>query len=99
VIGLGHPDGAPSVYASPGVVQSYLEFSDIYGGNKDEIPQGMDVHRKLIHAGMNTRKGDSGGPVIDLSGAAVGWTDLEGHGTSSDATPIAPMQALLRKNE
>ncbi len=51
-----------------------------------------------MHSIMNTRVGDSGGSIIDLSGMGVGWNDLEGHGYSSDATPNKPMQALLKKN-
>jgi S1-C subfamily serine protease len=96
VMGLGHPDGAPQVVASPGIVQGYVEFTDVFRkGADNEIPAGMDTHRQLISSNMNTRVGGSGGPVIDLQGSAVGYTDLEG----GNATPIGPIQGLLKKHE
>jgi S1-C subfamily serine protease len=55
----------------------------------------LDMHRSMFNGQVNIQKGDSGGPIADQKGEAVGLNDLSNMRSDSDFTPIEKLRALM----
>lgn len=95
VVALGHPHGWNDVFMSPGVHNQSVSFSDVFDWRSRELPDGMNPNRRVDQVVMHTRSGNSGGPVLDMTGRVVGIAELTNANNRQHSTPVEPLRNLL----
>lgn len=66
---------------------------------KEREDANSDWQRAMFNGQVNIQKGDSGGPVVDAQGKAVGVNDFSNLSSDSDFTPIEKVRALLNETK
>lgn len=95
VVALGHPHGWGDVFMSPGVRNQSVSFSDVFDWKSRPLPDGMNPNRRVDQEIMHTRSGNSGGPVLDMSGRVIGIAELTNANNRQHSTPVEPLRNLL----
>ena len=85
---IGYPGGGAETVVGARVV------AEVTGRGADIYSRSTDVRRRIYVLNARVRKGDSGGPVVDLSGQALGVVFAAS--TASDRTGYALTNAELR---
>jgi hypothetical protein len=71
VMAIGHPNGVEDIVMSPGAVVARERF----GPTIFELPH-VNPNAMFIHASTRIQGGNSGGPLIDSEGRAIGLTNF-----------------------
>lgn len=89
--GIGHPNGWPKEYMSPGKYTHTQTIKDLVGSVTID---GRNPQQQLMSANLNTQGGDSGGPVFNANGQVVGLMargDGGKHGYLISVNDVWPM--------
>lgn len=88
---LGHPEGWPKLYLSPGQYTHPVTSSDVAVTGLS----GVNPEQNLLESNMNVQAGDSGGPVFNSKGQVVGVIDRGDGGSTSDSVSVNDLWPML----
>ncbi len=87
---LGHPNGVKEIVMSNGVFLSRERFA----GTSFSYP-GVNPNSMFLHASARIQGGNSGGPVLDSQGRAVGLTNFRHGDNSGEFVGIDDVRSLI----
>lgn len=93
VIAVGHPEGWPALYVSPGKYEGKVALGDIT--NPADL-SGASPDLPMLKTEMNTQGGDSGAPVFDTTGKVVGLVDRGDKGDHAYMVTADSMQSFIK---
>lgn len=91
VMAIGHPHGWRSTYMSPGSVHTRRTMTHYYA-----TADGNNPNRILLDANVHVEKGNSGSPLLNMKGEAVGLLNLSVSDSAGQFTVVENVRPLVR---
>jgi hypothetical protein len=88
---LGHPEGWPKLYLSPGQYDGMVTSNDVAVTGLS----GVNPQQNLLESNMNVQAGDSGAPVFNNKDQVVGVIDRGDGGSTSDSVSVNDLWPML----
>lgn len=90
LVSIGHPNGVEDIVMSPGEMVKRERFV----ASNFSYPK-VNPNAMFIHASTRTQGGNSGGPLIDSEGRAVGLTNFRHGDASGEFVGIDDVRSLI----
>jgi len=109
VSAFGHPEGSPKTYFSPGTFNerttNLLRFNNDQIAAFSQFPAAPEdktsfLNNSLLHADLQLRHGNSGGPLVDKDGKVVGVSVYIDEQSKKDSyfVPVSEVKNLINGN-